>query len=323
MAPEITIELVRNDVNAVVDKTIFDKVIGQTQARKTIQFFINSHQPSSPFPTLLLTGGHGLGKSMFGELISKSLFREFIEVNCGQIKTESDFMDIVYSRLLDDRRPATILFDEAHKLSSEITTMLLTLLNPNKRHTNKLEHRGINMIWDLRSINCLFATTDAYMIFRPLRNRCQEVYFYPYSDGDLFKIVQLYLPGVKIQCSRSDLAIVCRSRARDAYILSNNIKRYLSIKTSNQDVLTQNDLNELKDMLGIMKLGLKKSEVDLLQAVYEFGPISASNLATRLMVNQNNIEEELEIRLRELGLIQSTTKGRIITEQGKEYLENL
>jgi Holliday junction resolvasome RuvABC ATP-dependent DNA helicase subunit len=39
------------------------------------------------------------------------------------------------------------------------------------------------------------------------------------------------------------------------------------------------------------------------------------------MVNQKNVKDELEVRLRELDLITSSTRGRIVTDKGAKYLE--
>lgn len=321
MSPDIAITLVGNPTDVHINHGVFKSVVGQNQARQTLQFFIDSHQLANPFPTLLFTGGHGLGKSMFAALVAQALNRQLIEVNCSKVVTADDFMKVVFDDILDDRKPCTLFFDEAHELSDELTTILLTLLNPNKLNINKMQHKNLTLIWDLRLINTLFATTDAYRMFNPLRNRCQEIYFYPYSESELIQIVQSYLPGITISCDRQDLALVCRARARDAYVFSTNVNRYLSI-TPGKKTFNQEDLNNLKSMLGILHLGLKRSEVELLQIVGKHGPISAANLATILMVNQNNIEEELEIRLRELGLIESTQRGRVITELGKKYLHD-
>ena len=68
-------------------------------------------------------------------------------------------------------------------------------------------------------------------------------------------------------------------------------------------------------------MGLKKNELDLLKYIDIHGPISCQNLAASFMVNEDNIKSEIEIRLRELDLITNTTRGRVVTEAGKNYLE--
>lgn len=305
----------------VVSSGVFKSIVGQGEARKMLDFFIDSHQESTPFPTLLLTGGHGLGKTYFSSKCSKALQRQFLEINCRSCETVDEFFELVVAKVFEPNRPTTILMDEAHDLSRAVTTMFLSLLNPTSKHVNHYTYNSMVFDWDLTLINVIFATTDAYKIKKPLRNRCQEVYFYPYSDNELYDIVSGYLPDINLMCSRKDLALACRGRARDAYILSQNIMRKVGVSGSKD--FTQADLLSLKEQLGLLPMGLKRAEVELLKVVREHGPISSSNLAIQLMVNQRNIEEELEIRLRELGFMENTPRGRVVSQKGKSYLDGI
>ncbi len=301
----------------IVDESIFDKIIGQKGAKTTIGFFVSSHNPQTPFPTLLFTGSHGLGKTYFASLVAKSLNRKYVEINCGDLQDGDAFMDLILDQL---SQPTTIIFDEAHMLSKEITTILLTFLNPNSVNRNKFVYKGIPIIWDLCKINVIFATTDAYEIFKPLKNRCQEIYFDLYSNEEMFEIVKLYVPEIDLECDRNDLSFTCRNRARDAYILATNIKRLTA--SSKSTSFTQTNLIMLKRVLNIYDLGIKKPELELLQVISKDQPISAANLANKMGLNLKNIERELEPRLRELGLVESSPRGRILTSIGKDYVKN-
>jgi Holliday junction DNA helicase RuvB len=315
------IKLINGNTHGEVCPETLNGVIGQSDAKKTLDFFIRSHSHDVPFPTLLFTGGHGLGKTYFSSLVTKSLNRKMIEINCGKIKTTKEFVDIILSRVVGNECK-TILLDEGHELSDDITTLLLTMLNPNSENVNYIPYlNNTNLIWDLTKINVIMATTDAYQIFKPLRNRCQEIYFYPYNEKDLYRIVKMYTKGIKLKCDKTELAYLCRSRARDAYVVSQNIIRHTNMKKDKD--FCDKDLEELKNFLGYFPMGLKKNEIELLKIIQEESPISSANLAIRLMINESNVKEELEVRLRELGFINSTTKGRVVTDKGENYLKNL
>jgi Holliday junction resolvasome RuvABC ATP-dependent DNA helicase subunit len=217
--------------------------------------------------------------------------------------------------------PKTILMDEAQKLSTEVTTGLLTLLNPNATNKNVLAYKNWLVEYNFARINMIFATTDAYKIFRPLVNRCEEVYFHIYTNKELFDILSMYLPGIKIVCDKTDIAYACRGRARDAFLLAQKIQRYCN--KEGIKVFAKDDWNEVKDIFGIHPLGLKTEEVTLLKIISESEQISSTNLAVRMGVNVQNIESEIEIRPRELGLIESGTRGRILTDKGVEYLKKV
>ena len=176
----------------------------------------------------------------------------------------------------------------------------------------------------MRKINVIFATTDSYRMFAPLLNRCEEVYLYPYSNIESYCIVRFYSRPVEIWDSidTEEIAYVARNRARNGFKLAQNIKRIASI-SEHKHMLMPEDWERLKSVLGLYPLGLKQNEVNLIKVIRDLQPVSSANLAIRLMVNENNIKEELELRPRELGLIQSTNRGRILTEKGKDYLNNL
>ena len=303
---------------AIGDPNIFEGFIGQESAIKKLKFYSQSHTDNTPFPTLLFTGSHGLGKTFLAEKTAKSLGREFLTINCGSMKTKEELVNEVFFSIT---KPTTLFFDESHRLSKELTTMLLTLLNPTASYQNVINYNNFEFQYDMRKLNMVFATTDAYMMFSPLRNRCSKIYFDTYSNDELIRILQFYLPDTTFSCDLNDIADACRSRARDAFLLSQNIKRYSVLSKSNE--VTEDGWKEIKNTFGIFPKGLNSEEFNLLKAVSSNGPISSGNLALLLMVNKENIEEELEVRLRELGMIKSTTKGRLLTEFGKEYLNQL
>jgi len=315
----LAISLVRSTDPHPVTSGIFENILGQNEARATLDFFLKSHNRSTPFPTLMLTGGHGLGKTFFAGKVATALGRKLHVYNCVTLKDENDFVARVIHDVFSAQKPATILLDETQSIKNDVATTLLSLLNPVASHINMVTVGGVKITWDMTLINVIFATTDAYKIEKPLRNRCHEIYFYPYTEDDLFNILKNYLPDVSIECSKMDLALTCRGRARDAYGLSLNIRRYLEMNGGK--VFSQTDLNRLKGMLAVQPMGLTRAEVEVLKAIAEHQPVSVSNLAIRLMTTINVVEEDLEIRLRELGFIESSSRGRNITPLGKKYLQ--
>jgi len=310
------IDIAQKKPQTVTRSSYLDNYIGQETVIKKMKFFVQSHSLETPFPTVLLTGSHGLGKTFLAEKLAKSLGRKFIAVNSGMIKKRDDFFKDVISQI---HSPTTIFFDESHQLNSEMTTILLTLLNPTADHRNTFSHMGVEFVYDLRFVNLIFATTDAHMMFRPLRNRCYSVYFSPYEQKDLIAILQLYLGYTQLACSHQELSDACRSRARNAYQLAQNIKRYANLNKLN--TITTKDWEDIKNIFDIQWRGLTSEEVKLLRIIKDHGPISCSSLALILMVNENNIKSELEVRLKELNLIKNSSKGREITTKGLRYFQ--
>jgi len=171
------IELIRPCKIIPANDRVFDSVVGQTSAIKKIKFFLQSHNETTPFPTLIFTGSQGLGKSLTAQKVAEAMDRQLIEINCGGLDTVEDFVEKILIGKVIGNKQTTLFFDEAHKLSSELTTLLLTLLNPNNQNKNEFTYKNANYIFNLNYINVIFATTDSYRIFTPLINRCVEIYF--------------------------------------------------------------------------------------------------------------------------------------------------
>jgi Holliday junction resolvasome RuvABC ATP-dependent DNA helicase subunit len=159
------------------------------------------------------------------------------------------------------------------------------------------------------------------MMFKPLLNRCEEINFKRYTEEELFAILKLYLLDMKITANKDEVAEACRGRGRDAFKLSQNIKRYTTMKKTR--TLDDESWDAIKDLMGIWPKGLHNKEVDFMKILLACAPISSRNLAIKMGLNINNIEDELEIRPRELGMIESTSKGRQLTEFGKAYLNTV
>jgi Holliday junction resolvasome RuvABC ATP-dependent DNA helicase subunit len=296
----------------------FSGIIGQNAVVNKLKFFINSSSSNICFPTLLFTGSHGLGKTYVAEKLAKSLGRRYVEVNCGTMENLDDFIEGVLMDKVLGTEPVTILLDEAHKLTSKISTVLLTLLAPKSNSISLLKLKDKTIEYDMSKINVIFGTTDAYLMPKPLLNRSLRVYFEHYNKNEMLQMLKLYLPNTKFDCDLDDLANACRGRGRDAFQLAQNISRYCLInKTNTIDAMAWDNI---KSIFEIYTFGLNRQEVELLTIIKERQPISCANIAMSLMINEENVEGELEIRCRELGLINNTSKGRELSELGEEYV---
>ena len=287
---------------------------------KKLKFFVDSDS-STPIPNLLFTGSQGLGKTFMADKVAKALGRELVEINCSTVETTKNFIEDLLWKRVAGNISKTLLFDESHKLSSEVTTALLILLNPSNDNKNRLLYKDCLVEYDFHKVNSIFATTDAHRMFRPLVDRCVEIYFKLYDNEDLYNILKLYLPEIKLRCNPEDLAYACRGRARDAFLLANNIKRYC-MKNNISD-FDDNGWKDIKDIFDINSLGINEQEITLLKILKESSPLSCGNIAIKMGVNEDNVSSEIEVRPRELGLIESGTRGRILTQKGMEYLENI
>jgi holliday junction DNA helicase RuvB len=301
--------------------TSFNNVIGQEAALNKLSFFLDTHDANTPVPTFLFTGSHGLGKTYVAEKLATCMGRRFIETNCGMLNTDRDLIESVLLKRVIGDTPCTIFFDESHRLNSEVTTILLSLLNTSSNMQNVITYKNWEIIFDLSKINVVFATTDAYRMFGPLVNRCERIYFEGYSPDELLDMLKLYSPGISFNCDLDELANACRGRGRDAFQLAQKINRFT--KRNHLRVMNDKAWKQLKKIFEIQPLGLNRQEVELIHIVKQHGTISVANIALAMMINTDNVESEIEVRPRELGLLQSTSRGRSLTKKGEAYIQKI
>jgi len=300
---------------------VIQNIIGQDEVCRKLEFFIASHSNEVPLPTMLFNGSKGLGKSYTASKVAEATGRELIEVNCESIQTEKEFIEGVLFDQVAGLNPKTLLLDESHRLTKAVANVLLTFLNPNVTNRNLYNYNGWAIEYDFSKINIIFATTDAHLMIGPLLSRCEDIYFHLYSDDELFDIIQLYLPTIRIRCGKSELAAACRGRARNAFKLSQHILRYCSMNGTR--AFNAKGWKSIKDVFTIYPLGLNSQEIILLRLLKNYSPLSCRNIAVRMGVNEQNVEGELEIRPRELGLIENTSRGRLLTPEGLKYIERI
>ncbi|MDP9490859.1 MAG: Holliday junction branch migration DNA helicase RuvB, partial [Actinomycetota bacterium] len=90
-----------------------------------------------------------------------------------------------------------------------------------------------------------------------------------------------------------------------------------------QGVITQAVANEALELLEVDGCGLERTDRALLRAIierFDGGPVGLSTLAVALGEEPDTVEDVYEPYLLQLGFIQRTPRGRIVTKSGQEHL---
>jgi Holliday junction resolvasome RuvABC ATP-dependent DNA helicase subunit len=292
-------------------------IIGQKSAIQQLKFFGEFYIKNGNFPTILMKGSHGLGKTFLSKKVSESLNRKFIDINCSSL-TEEAFMNVFSSCITSDFN-TTVLMDESHELDDKIATILLSVLSPSQGVVRNIYFNGTNVEYDSSRFNFIFATTDSYKMIKPLVNRCREINLELYSVDEIYNILMLYTHDLSMEISIvPDVISSCRGRARNAYLVSQDL-----IAMSNDGHVGKEAWDKYVKIFNVYPMGLNKPEIDFMNILKTYGELSLANIAKKMGLNKNNIESDLEIRPIELGFVETTSKGRGLTISGDIYIENL
>ena len=133
----------------------FPKIIGQTIAKRKLDFHLDNFEASSVIPHLLFIAPKGCGKTTLAKAAGQNLCgdggcpKTFLEINCSTLKNVPQFINQVVIPHIHQKE-CTVLFDEASELPKSVTMMLLTVLNPNPENRTTFSFEDYVMDFDFR-----------------------------------------------------------------------------------------------------------------------------------------------------------------------------
>src|SRR5438067_7111539 len=145
-----------------------------------------------------------------------------------------------------------------------------------------------------------------------------------YEPGELGTIVRRSARILDVEIA-DDAADEIARRSRGTPRIANRIlKRVRDVAQVKHDgVITNEVAREALALLEVDAIGLERVDRELLGAIlHKFGggPVGLSTLAVALGEEQDTIEDVYEPYLLQLGFLQRTPRGRIMTELGREHL---
>lgn len=309
---------------------IFPSIIGQEAAKKRLSFYVENYASSRFVPNMLFIAPRGCGKTTLAKALAKNLVsfekdsvepKDYIEINCGQIRNLKHFLTVIITRYVHDKE-VTLLFDEASELPQDVQMGLLTMVNPNSEMMNEFFFEDSSFLFNFKRQTFLFATTEAHKLFPALVDRLTRIDLAEYSSSELARILQLKSPTVKYEDGLPmTISSVLRGNGRQAQLMANDIVTYTKGKGVSE--FSNNDWSIFKDRLNIAPLGLSAIELQVLKILNAEGPCTLTNLSAKTLLSKECLQRDIEMVLLKLGLLSITTAGRMITVKGRSYLKNL
>jgi Holliday junction DNA helicase RuvB len=301
----------------------WDEYVGQRQTKENLRVLLDAAKERNHAPEhLLFYGPPGLGKTTLAHLIAKTIGAQLRPTSGPAIEKVGDLASI-----LTNLAPGDVLFiDEIHRLSSAIEEVLYPAMESGVLDIvigKGPSARSIQL--DLPPFTLVAATTRVAEISSPLRSRfsggVHRLEFY--APEEIAQIVarSAKILGVEL-AAESASSIAARSRAtpRTANYL---LKRCRDVAQLNRCALSPEIVDETLAMLEVDGLGLGKGDRAVLSAIadkYAGGPVGLGTLAAALGEEQSTIEEFHEPYLMQLGLLERTPRGRVLTAAAYRHL---
>ena len=306
----------------------FDGIIGQPQAKRKLDFYIDSYSKAGLIPNMMFTASKGCGKTLIAKALAKELVidggdkpKKYCEVNCASIKNTKAFFDELIIPKVHDR-DVTVLFDEASEIPQDVEMVMLSILNPNPRNRNSFSWDEFTFDFDFRRQTFLFATSEPHKVFHALMDRLDRIDLEDYNIDELGQIVLLNLDEVDFEDGLpEEIASVLRGNPRAAQKMAINIQMYLD--ANDRSEFNREDWKALSCTLGITPLGLRPKEVRVLRVLRDCRDVSLTKLGTKVKLTVQSLRCDYELFLQSHDLMEITTKGRNITQKGRNYLVEL
>ncbi|MDR0999572.1 MAG: Holliday junction branch migration DNA helicase RuvB [Clostridiales bacterium] len=311
------------EIDRKLRPSTFDGYIGQDNVKRNLMIFIEAaKRRNEPLDHVLLYGQPGLGKTTLSNIIAQNMGAQIKSTSGPAIERQGDM-----AAILNELNEGDVLFvDEIHRLNRVVEEILYPAMEDFALDIVIGKGPSAKSIrLDLPRFTLIGATTRMGLLSAPLRDRFGVInHLEPYRVDELKVIVQRSSSVLSIEIADEGATEISR-RARGTPRIANRLlKRVRDFAQVRYDgIIDEKVARESLDMLEVDTLGLDLLDKKLLNSIiHKFGggPVGLETLAASIDEDAGALEDVSEPYLLQLGLIQRTPRGRIVTEAGYKHM---
>jgi len=301
---------------------VLREYIGQKKVKDNLGIFIKAALArGEALDHTLLNGPPGLGKTTLGQVIAREMGAK-IKTTAGPVIEKAGDL----AALLTNLEEGDVLFiDEIHRLHPAIEEILYPAMEDFELDLvigQGPSARSVKL--DLPKFTLIGATTRPGLITAPLRGRFGinfHLDFYPAEDLQIIVERSASILNAKIDGGARSIAARSRGTPRIANRLLRRVRDYAEVEYEGR--ITAEVATDALNRMEVDRYGLDEIDRKLLTTIIEKfngGPVGVGTISAAISEEKEAIEEIYEPYLIQIGFLNRTPRGRVVTPAAYQHL---
>lgn len=316
-------KLMQEDEDINLRPQFLSEYVGQEHLKENLKIFIQAAKNrSESLDHVLLYGPPGLGKTTLAYILSHEMERNIRITSGPSIERSGDL-----AAILSTLEAGDILFiDEIHRLPKVVEEVLYPAMEDYAIDIVVGKDASVRSIrLDLPPFTLVGATTRAGDLTAPLRDRFGIVSKLDYYSID--ELGQIIKRTSRVLDTPIDVEAIVEiaKRSRGTPRIANRLFRRVRdfAQVLNEGTISLKIAKHALDRLKVDHLGLDDVDIRYLKGIIERfkgGPVGLEAIASSIQEESMTLEDVYEPYLLQIGFINRTARGRVVTLKAYEHL---